>query len=137
MSPAITVQILVNQPITKVWEFWNEPQHIVNWAFASDDWEVPAAHNDLRVGKNFIITMAAKDKSARFDFTGAYTNIINHKLIEYTIEDGRTVSITFETTSDGVLVTETFDPENENSEEMQRAGWQALLNNFKKYVEGN
>ncbi|MBP7992124.1 MAG: SRPBCC family protein [Candidatus Magasanikbacteria bacterium] len=136
MNP-ITIQALVNAPIEKVWQFWNEPQHIMNWAFASEDWETPAAQNDLQVGGKFVTTMAAKDKSASFDFNGVYTNIIEHELIEYTIEGGRKVSITFKTTPEGVQVTETFDPENENSEEMQRAGWQAILNNFKKYVEAN
>ncbi len=136
MNP-ITVQTLVNTRIEKVWQFWNEPQHITNWAFASDDWEAPAAQNDLRVGGRFSTIMAAKDKSASFDFNGVYTKVDNHELIEYTMDDSRKVSIKFKTTPEGVQVTETFDPENENSEELQRGGWQAILNNFKKYVEAN
>ncbi len=136
MNP-ITIQALVNAPIEKVWQFWNEPQHIMNWAFASEDWETPAAQNDLQVGGKFVTTMAAKDKSASFDFNGVYTKVDNHETIEYTMDDGRKVSVKFKIVSDGVQVTETFDPENENSEEMQRAGWQAILNNFKKYVEAN
>lgn len=136
MSP-ITIQTTVNAPIEKVWKFWNEPPHIMNWAFASSDWEVPAAHNDLQVGGKFVTTMAAKDKSASFDFNGVYTKVVEHALIEYTIEDGRKVSVKFETVPEGVQVTETFDPENENPAEMQRAGWQAILENFKKYVEAN
>lgn len=134
MNP-ITVQALMNAPIEKVWEFWNEPKHIMNWAFASSDWEAPAAQNDLQVGGKFVTTMAAKDKSASFDFTGVYTKVHNHETIEYTMDDGRKVSVKFETVPEGVQVTETFDPENENSEEMQRAGWQAILDNFKKYIE--
>lgn len=134
MNP-ITVQTIVNAPMEKVWEFWNEPQHIMNWAFASEDWEAPAAHNDLQIGGKFVTTMAAKDKSVSFDFSGMYTKVNNHETIEYTMDDGRKVSIKFATTPDGIQVTETFDPENENPEELQRAGWQAILDNFKKYVE--
>lgn len=136
MNP-ITVQTLVNAPMEKVWGFWNEPEHIMNWAFASSDWKAPAAQNDLHVGGKFVTTMAAKDKSASFDFSGVYTKVDTHEIIEYTMDDGRKVSITFETTPEGVQITETFDPENENSEELQRAGWQAILENFKKYVEAN
>lgn len=134
MNP-ITVQTIVNASMEKVWEFWNEPEHIMNWAFASDDWEVPAAQNDLQVGGKFVTTMAAKDKSASFDFSGTYTVVKEHESIEYTMDDGRKVSVKFETVPKGVQVTETFDPENENSEEMQRAGWQSILDNFKKYAE--
>ncbi len=136
MNP-ITIQALVKAPIEKVWQFWNEPKHIMNWAFASEDWEAPAAQNNLHVGGKFVTTMAAKDKSASFDFNGVYTKVTEPELIEYTIEDGRKVSVKFEIVSDGVQVTETFDPENENSEELQRNGWQSILNNFKKYVEAN
>ncbi len=135
MKETITVQTLINVPIEKVWEFWNEPKHIMNWAFASDDWEAPAAENDLRVGGKFITTMAAKDKSVSFDFSGIYTTVTEHELIEYNMDDGRTVSITFKTIPEGVHITETFDPENENPIEMQHAGWQAILDNFKKYTE--
>lgn len=134
MNP-ITVQTIVNAPVEKVWEFWNEPQHIVNWAFASEDWEAPAAQNDLQVGGKFVTTMAAKDRSVSFDFSGTYTTVDNQEKIEYTIDDGRKVSIKFETTPVGVQITETFDPENENSLELQRNGWQAILDNFKKYTE--
>lgn len=121
----------------KVWEFWNQPEHIMNWAFASDDWEAPAAENDLQVGGKFVTTMAAKDKSVSFDFSGVYTKVDNHESIEYSMDDGRKVSVKFETVPEGTKITETFDPENENPEEMQRAGWQAILDNFKKYVEAN
>ena len=133
----ITVEVTVNAPIEKVWKFWNEPEHITNWAFASEDWEAPFAENDLRTDGRFKTTMAAKDKSFSFDFTGTYTNVQNHESIAYTIDDGRKVSVTFKANGDATQITETFDPENENSEEMQRGGWQAILNNFKKYVENN
>lgn len=134
----ITIQTTINAPIEKVWEYWNSPEHIPGWAFASDDWEAPYAENDLKVGGKFKTTMAAKDKSASFDFTGTYTQVDENQRIEYTIDDGRKVSVRFESLGNNeTKVTETFDPENENSEEMQRDGWQSILNNFKKYVETN
>jgi uncharacterized protein YndB with AHSA1/START domain len=132
---AITVRTSVNAPIEKVWECWNKPEHIKRWAFASDDWEAPAAENDVQVGRKFKTVMAAKDKSASFDFAGTYTAVKEHELIEYDMDDGRHVKVVFEETPEGVRVTETFDPENENPEEVQRNGWQAILGNFKKYVE--
>jgi uncharacterized protein YndB with AHSA1/START domain len=137
MSNPITVQTTINAPLTKVWEFWTAPEHIVNWAFASDDWESPAAENDVRVGGRFKTVMAAKDGSERFDFTGTYTDVKEHELIEYDMEDGRHVKVSFEETADGVVVVEEFDPENENTEELQRDGWQAIMDNFKKYVESS
>lgn len=137
MKNPITVQTVINAPMQKVWDYWNKPEHITKWAFASDDWEAPASENDVRVGGTFKTTMAAKDKSASFDFTGTYTVVNEHALIEYDIADGRHVKVEFSETPEGVKVVETFDPENENSEDMQRSGWQAILDNFKKYTEGN
>lgn len=133
----ITVETVVKAPISKVWDCWNKPEHIVQWAFASDDWEAPAAENDLSVGGKFKTTMAAKDKSTSFDFTGIYTSVNEHELIEYDMDDGRHVKVQFVELPDGMKVIETFDPENENSEELQRSGWQAILTNFKNYVESN
>ena len=132
---AITVETIVSAPMEKVWEYWNKPEHITHWAFASDDWEAPSAENDLRVGGKFKTTMAAKDKSASFDFGGTYTVVEEHELIEYDMDDCRHAKIEFSELPEGVKVVVTFDPENENSEEMQRAGWQAISDNFKKYVE--
>lgn len=137
MSPTITVQSIVKAPIERIWDFWTKPEHIVKWAFASDDWEAPHAENDVRIGGKFRTVMAAKDKSAGFDFTGAYTNVRQLKLIEYDIDDGRHVKVEFAEIPEGVKVTETFEPEKVNPEDMQRSGWQAILNNFKKYSEGN
>ena len=131
----ITVQTLVNAPLQKVWDSWTKPERITKWCFASDDWEAPAAENDLRVDGRFSTTMAAKDKSMSFDFGGVYTAVQEHAVIEYTMDDGRTVKVTFTETPEGVQVTESFDPESENSEEMQRAGWQSIMDNFKKYTE--
>lgn len=132
---AITVQSVVKAPIEKVWEFWTKPEHVVHWAFASDDWEAPAAENDLRAGGRFKTTMAARDRSTSFDFTGTYTSVKEHELIEYDIDDGRHVKVEFTELPEGVKITETFEPENENPEEMQRSGWQAILDNFKKHAE--
>ncbi len=131
----ITVEAVVNASIIKAWEYYNKPEHIVQWAFASDDWEAPAAENDVRVGGRFKTTMAAKDKSVSFDFTGTYTDVKEYELIEYDMDDGRHAKVEFTKVPDGVKVTVTFDPENENSEEMQRGGWQAILDNFKKHTE--
>jgi uncharacterized protein YndB with AHSA1/START domain len=137
MKNAITVQTVVNAPVEKVWECWNRPEHITGWAFASDDWEAPAAENDLRVGGRFKTTMAAKDKSASFDFGGVYTCVKEHELIEYDMDDGRHVKVEFADSPQGVKITETFEPENTHPENVQRSGWQAILNNFKKYAEAN
>lgn len=131
----ITVQCTVNAPIGKVWEFWTVPEHIIKWNNASEDWHTPKANNDLKVGGRFCYTMAAKDQSMTFDFEGEYTNVIHHAIIEYKMDDDRTVKITFEAVANAVIVTEFFDAEDEHSGEMQRQGWQAILNNFKKYTE--
>ena len=131
----ITVETMVNAPIERVWEAWTAPEHIVQWAFASDDWEAPAAENDVREGGTFKTVMAAKDKSTSFEFTGTYSTVKLHERIEYDMPDGRHVATIFRQYPDGVRVTETFDPEHENSEEMQRAGWQAILDNFKRHAE--
>lgn len=131
----ITVQTTINASIERVWECWTKPEHITKWTFASDDWAAPHAENDLRVGGTFMTRMEAKDKSAGFDFGGVYTAVKERELIEYDMDDTRHVKIQFTELPDSVQVTETFDPENENSTEMQRAGWQAILENFKKYTE--
>lgn len=136
-SNAITVKTTVNAPIEKVWNFWTLPEHITGWSFASDDWEALNPENDLRAGGRFKTTLSAKDKSFGFDFAGTYTQVKEHELIEYDLEDGRQVKIEFLQTPNGVEVIETFDPESQNPLEMQKAGWQAFLDNFKKYTEGN
>ncbi len=133
----ITVETIVKAPISKVWDFWNKPEHITKWAFADDSWEARDAENDVHVGGKFKTTMAAKDKSTQFDFDGTYTAVEEHKLIEYDMSDGRHVKIEFSEVPDGVKVIETFDPEQENAEDFQRQGWQAILDNFKKYTESN
>ncbi len=131
----ITVEITVNAPLERVWACWTEPEHVTKWAFASEDWEAPRATNDLRVGGHFSTIMAAKDKSASFDFNGTYTEVRDHERIAYDMEDGRHVSIDFQAAPGGVHITEVFDAEMENSPEKQRAGWQAILTTFKHYAE--
>lgn len=131
----ITVQTNVKAPIDKVWQFWTTPNHITKWNTASEDWHTPFAENDLRVGGKFTSTMASKDRKMSFDFEGTYTDILQNEIIKYEMADERYVEILFIENGEEVTIKESFDPENESSEELQRAGWQAILDNFKKYVE--
>jgi uncharacterized protein YndB with AHSA1/START domain len=131
----ITVSALVNAPVEKTWEAFTNPAHIVNWNNASPDWHTPYAENDLRVDGSFKYTMAAKDGSFSFDFEGIYTAITPFKSIYYTIADGRKVEVIIEKLEEGTQVIENFEAESVNPEEMQQAGWQAILTNFKNYVE--
>lgn len=131
----ITVKCTIDAPIEQVWKLWTTPEHIVKWNTASQDWHTPYAENDLRVGGKFKFTMASKDGTISFDFEGEYTKVENNSLIEYKMADGRNVDIYFIGLEGGVEIIESFDPENENSEEMQRDGWQAILDNFKNYAE--
>ncbi|ESU22859.1 hypothetical protein FEDK69T_17620 [Flavobacterium enshiense DK69] len=133
----ITVTTSVNAPVDKVWKFWTRPEHITQWNNASDDWHTPQATNDLRPKGKFIYRMEAKDGTFGFDFRGIYSNIKINELIEYAISDGRKVRISFEANENLTTVTETFEPEEVNSLEMQQSGWQAILDNFKKYTESN
>lgn len=133
----ITIKATINTSINKVWEFWTLPEHITKWSFASPDWHTPYAENDLREGGKFKSTMAAKDGSMSFDFEGEYTLVKINEAIEYVMADGRKVEISFNETPNGVEIIESFDPETQNPEEMQRRGWQAILDNFKSYVENN
>jgi uncharacterized protein YndB with AHSA1/START domain len=131
----IVVETTVKATVEKVWKYWSEPQHVTKWCQASDDWHCPTAENDFRVDGKFKTTMAAKDGSFSFDFGGVYTNVQQNKLMEYTLEDNRKVKISFSGNGDETKIVETFDPENENPMEMQKAGWQAILDSFKKYTE--
>jgi uncharacterized protein YndB with AHSA1/START domain len=134
-TTVLNVTAIINAPIAKVWDCWNNPEHIVNWCFASDDWHAPKSENDLRVGGKIVTTMAAKDESMSFDFAGIYTSVIDYKEIAYTLLDERKISLKFLDNGDSVTIEESFEAEHENSLELQEAGWQAILNNFKKYVE--
>lgn len=133
----ITIQNTINASIDKIWDFWTLPEHITKWSFASPDWHTPHAENDLREGGKFSSTMAAKDGSMSFDFGGEYTLVEKNKAIEYVLGDGRKVEISFTETPSGVEIIQSFDPETQNPEEMQRGGWQAILDNFKSYAEAN
>ena len=131
----ITITAAINAPVEKVWNSWTAPAHITQWCQASDDWHAPYADNDVRVGGTFKTTMAAKDGSMSFDFWGVYTEVTTNRSMSYTMEDGRKATILFEENNGKTIVTETFDAENQNSLDMQRDGWQAILNNFKKHTE--
>jgi len=135
MNKQITVETVVKAPIDKTWSYWTEPKHITRWCFASDDWHAPHAENDLHVRGKFRTTMSAKDGSAGFDFEGVYTKIERLKTIEYVIADGRKVRISFSDLGSQTKVVESFDPEDENPPEMQKGGWQAILDNFRIYSE--
>jgi uncharacterized protein YndB with AHSA1/START domain len=133
----ITVETIVNAPVEKVWKYWNSPEHITKWCQASDDWHAPYAENDARTGGKFKTRMEAKDGSMGFDFEGVYSNVESNKTIEYAMADGRKVKITFGDQAGRTKVTETFDPESINPVEMQRGGWQAILDSFRKYTEAS
>jgi uncharacterized protein YndB with AHSA1/START domain len=131
----ITVQTIIQAPLPKVWQCWTQNEHVVHWNFASADWYCPKAENNLLVGGEFHYTMAARDNTMSFDFWGIYTQVENEKRIEILLGDGRKMSVLFELSPSGVLVTEHFDPEDQNPTELQKTGWQMILDNFKDYTE--
>ncbi len=133
----ITVGATIAAGTEKVWDAWTKPEHITKWNFAADDWHCPRAENDLRVGGKYSARMEAKDGSFGFDFEAIYDEVIDRKKITYTMPDGRQATTDFENLGDTTKVTTTFDAENENDIEMQKGGWQAILNSFKNYVEAN
>lgn len=135
MALKVTVKAVVNLPVQQVWEYWTSPQHIKQWNNANDEWHTPYAENDLQPWGKFTYTMAAKDGSFSFDFWGIYTNISEYQALNIRLGDDRSLDITFESDGNSTLITETFDAENENPADMQQAGWQAILDNFKKYAE--
>lgn len=133
---SITVETTVARDIETVWNSFTLAEHIVKWNQASANWYCPRATNDLKVGGTFVFTMASKDGSNGFDFTGTYTMVEPNNTIQYSIIDGRNVSVVFEKIDENTSkVTETFDMESTNSEELQRQGWQAILESFKHYTE--
>ncbi|HZG84837.1 SRPBCC family protein [Paenibacillus sp.] len=131
----VTVQTVIQAPVEKVWKYWTEPEHIMKWCQASEEWHAPKAENDLRVGGKFMTRMEAKDGSMGFDFSGVYDVVKPHEEIAYTMEDERKVEIIFMNEGDRTKVVETFDAESSNPVEMQQAGWQAIMDSFKKYTE--
>jgi uncharacterized protein YndB with AHSA1/START domain len=132
----VTIEAIIDAPVEKVWRLWTDPKHIMKWNQASDDWHTVRAENDLREGGKFLSRMEAKDGSMGFDFGGIYNKVRERSLINYTMGDGREVRVSFISRGKGTTVIETFEAEQENEIEMQRTGWQAILNNFKDYVEG-
>jgi len=133
----ITLKSTINAPVEKVWKYWTSPEHIIQWCNASDDWHTPRAENDLRAGGRFVSRMEAKDGSMGFDFGGVYDAVKTNEYIAYTLDDARKVTVSFSPRENSTTVLESFEAENENPVEMQQAGWQAILDNFKKYVETN
>ena len=131
----ITVETSIHAPISKVWEYWTKPEHIMQWNAASDDWHTPRSENDLRVGGTFSSRMEARDGSMGFDFGGTYTDVVPQERIAYALGDGRKVEISFTVEGDLVKVVEAFDAESTNPVEMQKGGWQSILNRFKTYTE--
>lgn len=131
----ITVQTTIDAPIARVWEYWSLPEHITKWSNASDDWHTPRAENDLRTGGKFTSRMEAKDGSMGFDFGGVYDEVRTNEYIEYTLGDSRKVQVHFKEEGGNTSVVESFEAENTHPVEMQQAGWQAILDNFKKYTE--
>lgn len=136
-TKSITVRIATKESLEKIWDYFTQPKHIVKWNFASEDWHCPKAENDLKVGGTFTSTMASKDGKMSFDFGGTYSEVIPMKKYAYTMEDGRKATVKFDVLDGQTIITENFDPENENPIDMQRDGWQSILNNFKKHVENN
>jgi uncharacterized protein YndB with AHSA1/START domain len=134
-KPTITVEAAIDAPIEKVWELWTKPEHIIQWNNASADWHTPRAENDLRTGGKFVSRMEARDGSIGFDFGGVYDAVRTNEYIAYTLGDGRQVTIAFSAEGDRTTIKETFEAEQMNSIEMQRGGWQAIMDNFKDYAE--
>ena len=131
----ITIETTVSVPVQQAWKFWSKPQHIEKWNNASDDWHTPHVDNDLRVGGKFTARMEAKDGSFGFDFTGVYDNVRENEYIEYTLGDGRSVKISFTPAGNETKIVEIFEAENTHPVEAQKTGWQAILDNYKKYTE--
>ena len=131
----VTVETVVRAKLNKVWEVWNDPADIRQWNTAQDDWHTTRSSVDLRDGGRFLSRMEAKDGSQGFDFEGTYTRVVPQKAIEYQMSDGRQVQVEFIERDGDVVVKETFDAETENTPELQRAGWQAILDNFRRHVE--
>ena len=135
MKKQVTVETNVSADIEKVWDYWTDPKHIINWNFASPDWHCPMAENSLKVGGRFSWRMESKDGEMGFDYCGTYNNVIVNKEISHLLDDGRKVKVTFLKNGNEVTIRETFEVEDESSIEMQRQGWQNILDNFKNYTE--
>jgi uncharacterized protein YndB with AHSA1/START domain len=137
MTNKITIHANIQSDVKKVWDYYTKPEHITQWNFADASWHCPSATNDMRVGGQYVARMEAKDGSFGFDFGATYDEVINGEKFTYSMPNGRQVSVLFKKSGSVTEVIVTFDPENQNPIEMQKNGWQAILNNFKKYVEAN
>lgn len=135
-SEKITIQSIINAKKKKVWDYYTLPVHIVNWNFADPSWHCPHAENDLRIGGRYSARMEAKDGSFGFDFEAIYKEIIDEKQFKYEF-DGREAAVIFKSLGDQTEVEINFDSETENPIELQKNGWQSILNNFKNYTEAN
>ncbi|UXE65917.1 MAG: SRPBCC family protein [Chryseotalea sp. WA131a] len=133
----INIEATINASLAKVWQYYTEPKHITQWNNASDDWHTTRAENDLHKGGKFLSRMEAKDGSFGFDFTGVYDEVKVNEYIAYTIDDGRKVEIDFSAQGNQCKIRIAFEAETQNPIEMQREGWQAILDNFKKYTQSN
>jgi uncharacterized protein YndB with AHSA1/START domain len=137
IKPVITIETTVDSSLEKVWDYWTAPEHIVNWNAASPDWHTPRAANDLRVGGELFCRMEAKDGSFGFDLKGTYTSVEPLKQLDYMFEDDRKISVVFSAIDGKTHVVQRFEAEDQNPIEMQQAGWQAIMDNFKNYSETN
>jgi uncharacterized protein YndB with AHSA1/START domain len=131
----VIVSALTKLDIQSTWDAWTKPEHIIHWTFASDDWHSPRAQSDLRPEGRFLTRMEAKDGSMGFDFEGTFLRVNAPFLLEYRMDDGRIAEVVFESKPEGTLITESFDPENIHPVEMQKAGWQSILDNFVLYTQ--
>ena len=133
----VTVSVIVKASLEQAWKVWLTPEHIKQWNFASEDWECPSASVDLRIGGQLASRMQAKDGSFGFDLVCTFTQIVEYEMLEYEMEDGRVVEVKFREIDGGIEIIETFDAEESNPVEMQQAGWQSILNNYKRYIENS
>jgi uncharacterized protein YndB with AHSA1/START domain len=137
MNNPITVQANITAPVEKVWDYFNNPKHIIHWNAAQESWHCPAAKNEVTVGGSFSYTMATRDGRMQFDFIGVYDEVVLLQKLAITLGDDRKMLVTFTINGTTTTITEIFEPENENPIELQQQGWQAILDNFKSYVETN
>ena len=137
MSDKITIAAVINADAKKVWDYYTKPEHITKWNFAHPSWQCPSASNDMRVGGKYSARMEAKDGSFGFDFEATYDEIVPGEKFTYTMPNGRAVTVVFKKNGAQTEVVVTFDPEDQNPIDFQKQGWQAILDNFKKYTETN
>jgi uncharacterized protein YndB with AHSA1/START domain len=136
-TTVITIKASILANAEKVWNYYTQPAHITQWNFATPEWHCPHAENDLRAGGKYLARMEARDGSFGFDFEAVYTGVKAHERLDYVITDGRKVTVELTPVGSTTEIIVSFEAETENSPELQRDGWQAILNNFRNYVESN